>query len=73
MPQPDVDNVIRKKLKQSVSQLDKAEAVLSHLVSDISPSLRITKTIAVPNLTAFQVQQAILSDPKLTQLSVGPI
>ncbi|XP_025111904.1 uncharacterized protein LOC112574807 isoform X2 [Pomacea canaliculata] len=48
------DNTIRKKLLEAVSQLDKAEAMLSHLVSDVCPGLRITKTIAFPNLTAFQ-------------------
>ncbi|XP_025103292.1 uncharacterized protein LOC112569647 [Pomacea canaliculata] len=67
MPQQDIDNNIRKKLKQAVSQLDKAEAMLSHLVSDIAPGLRITKTIAFPNLTARQLQQAISGDTKLSQ------
>ncbi|XP_025099705.1 uncharacterized protein LOC112567287 [Pomacea canaliculata] len=60
----DADN-IRKKLKVAVSQLDKAEAMLSHLVSDIAPGLRITKTIGLPNLTGHQAQQAISSDPQL--------
>ncbi|XP_025111724.1 uncharacterized protein LOC112574710 [Pomacea canaliculata] len=50
MSQQDIDNNIRKKLRDAVSQLDKAEAMLSHLVSDIAPGLRITKTIAVANL-----------------------
>ncbi|XP_025113674.1 uncharacterized protein LOC112575832 [Pomacea canaliculata] len=58
---------IRKKLRDAVSQLDKAEAMLSHLVSDIAPGLRITKTIAVPNLKTCQVQQAISGDPKLLE------
>ncbi|XP_025112343.1 uncharacterized protein LOC112575043 isoform X2 [Pomacea canaliculata] len=63
----DINNQIKKKLQQCVSQLDKAEAMLSHLVSDIAPGLRITKTIAFPNLTTQQVQQAILNDDKLNQ------
>ncbi|XP_025111737.1 uncharacterized protein LOC112574724 [Pomacea canaliculata] len=67
MSQQDIDNNIRKKLRDAVSQLDKAEAMLSHLVSDIAPGLRITKTIAVPNLTAQQVQQAISCDAQLIQ------
>ncbi|XP_025111742.1 uncharacterized protein LOC112574730 [Pomacea canaliculata] len=67
MSQQDIDNKIRKKLRDAVSQLDKAEAMLSHLVSDIAPGLRITKTIAFPNLTARQVQQAISGDTRLTQ------
>ncbi|XP_025079704.1 uncharacterized protein LOC112555485 [Pomacea canaliculata] len=58
---------IRKKLRDAVSQLNKAEAMLSHLVSDVCPGLRITKTIAVPNLTTNQVQQAISHDSQLTE------
>ncbi|XP_025111731.1 uncharacterized protein LOC112574719 [Pomacea canaliculata] len=67
MSQQDIDNNIRKKLRDAVSQLNKAEAMLSHLVSDIAPGLRITKTIAFPNLTADQVQQAIFHDSQLTE------
>ncbi|XP_025114143.1 uncharacterized protein LOC112576110 [Pomacea canaliculata] len=58
---------IRNKLKHDISQLDKAEKMLSHLVSDIAPEVRITKTIVVPNITAVQVQQAISDDSELTQ------
>ncbi|XP_025099957.1 uncharacterized protein LOC112567478 [Pomacea canaliculata] len=67
MSQQDVDNNIRQKLSNAVSQLDKAEAMLSHLVSDIAPGLRITKVIAFPNLTGRQLQQAISGDSLLIQ------
>ncbi|XP_025111907.1 uncharacterized protein LOC112574809 [Pomacea canaliculata] len=67
LSQQDMENNIRKKLKQAIVQLDKAEAMLSHLVSDIASGLRITKTIAVPNLTTRQVEQAIAGDKQLTQ------
>ncbi|XP_025112305.1 uncharacterized protein LOC112575029 isoform X2 [Pomacea canaliculata] len=67
MTQQDIDNNIRKKLEVAMTQLDKAEAMLSHLVSDIAPGLRITKTIAVPNLTNFQVQQALSNDLHLAE------
>ncbi|XP_025111714.1 uncharacterized protein LOC112574701 [Pomacea canaliculata] len=67
MSQESSDSNIRKKLKDAVTQLDKAEAMLSHLVSDIAPGLRITKTIAVPNLTTSQVQQAVSHDPQLSE------
>ncbi|XP_025114468.1 uncharacterized protein LOC112576323 [Pomacea canaliculata] len=67
MSQQDIDKNIRKKLKDAMTQLDKAEAMLSHLVSDIAPGLRISKTIAVPNLTRHQVQQAVSEDLELTQ------
>ncbi|XP_025111733.1 uncharacterized protein LOC112574721 [Pomacea canaliculata] len=67
MSQDDIDETIRRKLTDAMSQLDKAEAMLSHLVSDIAPGLRITKTIALPNLTARQLQQAISHDSQLTE------
>ncbi|XP_025103140.1 uncharacterized protein LOC112569549 [Pomacea canaliculata] len=67
MSQQDIDNNIRQKLKEAVSQLDKAEAMLSHLVSDIAPGLRITKTIAFPNITTPQLHQVISRDTQLTQ------
>ncbi|XP_025113050.1 uncharacterized protein LOC112575405 [Pomacea canaliculata] len=67
MSKEDVEKTIRKKLRDAVSQLDNAEAMLSHLVSDIAPGLHITKTIAVPNLTTDQVQQAISHDSQLTE------
>ncbi|XP_025112045.1 uncharacterized protein LOC112574897 [Pomacea canaliculata] len=62
----EIDNQIRKKLPQCIIQLDKAEVMLSHLVFDIDRDLRITKTIAFPNLTTLQVQKAISSDCQLT-------
>ncbi|XP_025078786.1 uncharacterized protein LOC112554927 [Pomacea canaliculata] len=67
MSEEDIVKTIRKKLRDAVSQLNKAEAMLSHLVSDVCPGLRITKTIAVPNLTTDQVQQAISHDSQLTE------
>ncbi|XP_025112862.1 uncharacterized protein LOC112575313 [Pomacea canaliculata] len=68
MSQQDVDKNIRQKLSNAVSQLDKAEAMLSHLVSDIAPGLPVTKVIAFPNLTARQLQQAISGDNLLIQI-----
>lgn len=59
---------IRKKLKQAVEQLDKAEAMLSHLVSDITSGVLVSKTIAFPNVTALQLQQAVDGDLQLTEV-----
>ncbi|XP_025113686.1 uncharacterized protein LOC112575842 isoform X2 [Pomacea canaliculata] len=67
MTKDDKDKNIRKKLKEAMAQLDKAEAMLSHLVSDVAKNLPITKTIAFPNLTADEVQQALSCDTQLTQ------
>ncbi|XP_025107954.1 uncharacterized protein LOC112572469 [Pomacea canaliculata] len=65
--QQDVNDNIRKKLREAVGELDKAQVMLSHLVHDVAPGLRVCKTMALPNLTARQVQQAIEGDPKLSQ------
>ncbi|XP_025112050.1 uncharacterized protein LOC112574900 [Pomacea canaliculata] len=67
MSQQTLVNSIRKRLKEAISQLHKAETILSHLVSDIAPGLRITKTIVVPNITADQIQEVIATDCELAQ------
>lgn len=70
MSQSDIDNNIRTKLVQAMTQLDKAEVVLSHVLSDVAPGLRITKTIIFPNLKTHEVQQAITEDSHWTQVSL---
>lgn len=60
---------VSKKLKEAAEQLKKAESMLSHLVSDISSGLRITKTIACPNLTTDQVQEIINNNELLGKVS----
>ncbi|XP_025102978.1 uncharacterized protein LOC112569429 [Pomacea canaliculata] len=56
-----------KKLKEAVKQLNKAEAMLTHLTSDIVPNVRITKTIACPNLTSQELNDFISNDEQLEQ------
>ncbi|XP_025101013.1 uncharacterized protein LOC112568121 isoform X2 [Pomacea canaliculata] len=67
LSQLDIDKQVTRKLKQAAGQLDKAEAVLRHLVSDIAPGLRITKVIVVPHLTSESIQRAITNDFDLKQ------
>ncbi|XP_025111709.1 uncharacterized protein LOC112574695 [Pomacea canaliculata] len=67
MFQQDICSNLKIKLKEAIQSLNKAEAMLSHLVSDIASGLRITKTIAFPNLTARQVQQAVSDDTHTTE------
>ncbi|XP_025100570.1 uncharacterized protein LOC112567904 isoform X2 [Pomacea canaliculata] len=50
---------VAKKLKQAVTQLDKAKTMLEHLVSDIAPGVRITKFIACPNLQTYQLHEVL--------------
>lgn len=61
---------IRRKLNEAILQLERAKVVLSQLVSDIAPGLRITKTIVLPYLTAAQVQQALTGDRQLIEVKV---
>lgn len=65
MSEQTINDNIRKKLTESVSQLDKADRVLSHMVSDIAPGLHITKTIAFPNLTSEQIKKVIDGNEEL--------
>lgn len=59
------------KLKAAVDQLNKAEAMLSHLMSDVAPEVRITKTIACPNLTSSDIQSIISEDHLLREVSIS--
>lgn len=59
---------IRQILREAAIQLNKAAAILSHILSETVPGLRISKAIAVPNLTVGQVEQAIAGAPQLTQV-----
>ncbi|XP_025101018.1 uncharacterized protein LOC112568122 isoform X2 [Pomacea canaliculata] len=59
---------IGKKLRTAVSQLDKAQVVLTHLVSDIAPGIRVTKVIALPNLTERRMKTILATDLDLTKL-----
>lgn len=71
--QQDVDGRIREKLRQVISQLNKAQAVLSHVVSDIAPGLRITKTMIFPNLASCEVQRSIAGDTHLKEVIVTDV
>ncbi|XP_025100575.1 uncharacterized protein LOC112567909 [Pomacea canaliculata] len=58
---------VRKKLTDAIEQLNKAEAMLKHLVSDITSGVRITKAIACPNLTAKQIHEVLLDSVEVQQ------
>lgn len=68
MSQKDIDKIMKEKLKKAMSQLNKAETMLSHLVSDIAPGLRISKTIAFPNVSADELLRIISGDKRLFQV-----
>ncbi|XP_025111873.1 uncharacterized protein LOC112574795 isoform X6 [Pomacea canaliculata] len=58
---------IKNNLQEAIKQLDRPGVTVSHLASDVAPGLRVTKTIALPNLTVSQLQQVLDNDRELTQ------
>lgn len=73
MSHQDINDNIKKNLQEAVEQLDKTEAVLSHLVRNLAPGLRVHKVIGLPHLTAQQVQQALVGDQHLSQVKIEDI
>lgn len=65
-----IEEDIRLKLKKAIKQLEQSEAMLSHLVSDITGGLCISKAIAVPDVTSGQLQRLIFADSQLVQVRV---
>ena len=59
---------LAKKIKMGVRQLDKSEVVLKHLVSDFHPPPRVSKTLALPNVTSAQIRSVLSEDPSLLQV-----
>lgn len=70
MPHEDINSCIRTTLRDAIRKLDDVESNLLDLVSDIAPCLVITKVIALPELKAEQVEQAISVHPELTQVII---
>lgn len=60
---------VMKKLREAIGQLDKAEVMLKHLVSDIGDSLNVTKTIACPNLSTHQLKRYVFQSQQLAEVS----
>lgn len=69
IPKEERSKQITNKLNDAKKQLDKAEAMLSHLVSDVAPDMRITKTIVCPNLTSLEIQEIIHDSQQLRKVS----
>lgn len=65
MSREKLNSKIRDKLDYAIVQLGKAEKLLSN----IAPGVRITKSIALPNLSSSQVEQAISGNKKLIQVN----
>ena len=63
------DSVLANRVRQAVKQLDKSEAVLRHLVSDIAPDLVMKKTLFLPYVSKAQLQRVLTADPLLGQVN----
>lgn len=68
MSQEVVHVTLRKKLKQAISILDKSKAMLSHLVSDIAPGLKIAVSLAFPSIKKQQVLEAVMENLDLERV-----
>ena len=65
---PDLNKAVVKRVGKAVNQLNKAEDVLRHLMSDMAP-VRVTKTLILPSITSDQLLQALGTDAALTKVS----
>ena len=63
----DLAEAVVKRVKKAAGQLNKAEGVLSHLVSDMAP-VRVTKTLILPNITSAQLLQALGMDAAVKEV-----
>ncbi|KAK7095123.1 hypothetical protein V1264_006573 [Littorina saxatilis] len=65
--QPEQDQLIKKKIEQSIKQLKKAEDVLLHIVSDMKKRPKVSKSLMMPNITRTQLQRVLTDDESLCQ------
>ncbi|XP_076457806.1 uncharacterized protein LOC143291678 isoform X2 [Babylonia areolata] len=67
--QSEQEHVIRKRVRQSLKQLDRQVGVLRHVVGDVTQGwVPITKVLMLPNLQRRAVRAALEQDPALYQL-----
>ena len=62
------DDIVEKKVKQAIKQLDKAEQVLTHLVSDLQTPPRVGTTLIVPNMPRSQLQRVLHDNRQLKEV-----
>ena len=62
------DAAVAKKVGQAVKQLDKSETVVSHLLTDLAPSLTVRKTLFLPYVSRDQLDRVLTADPSLEQV-----
>ena len=65
---PATDADVTKRVGKAISQLDKAETVVRHIVSDVAPGLTVRKTLILPYVTATQLQRVLAANQHLEQV-----
>ena len=74
----DLNDKVVEKVTKAVEQLEKAGAMLKHLVSGVNISMtnhpvsdiNIIKTLFLPNVTSGQLTEAVSTDPQLEQVRI---
>lgn len=64
------DRDVKKRVERAINQLQKADEVLRHLVSDLQTAPRVQTTLMLPNISRAQLQRVLAGNPQLSQ--VGP-
>ncbi|XP_070206138.1 uncharacterized protein [Littorina saxatilis] len=67
LTQKQQDAIVAKKVEQAVKQLNKAEKVLAHLLSDLQPPPRVRKSVMLPNIARSQLQRVLHNNPQLEE------
>ena len=63
------DGDVARVLDKAVKQLDKCEAVVRHLLSDIAPRVSVRKTLFLPYVSSGQLRRLLSATPKLKKVS----
>ena len=69
-PEQQRHRIIADKIRLAMKQLDKAESVLVHLLSDKDRRPRITKSVFLPNVTAACLRRVFFSFPQLEEVRI---
>lgn len=70
LPQGRADVNVVKRVRKTVSHLDKSDTVITYLLSDIAPGLTIKKTIFLPFVSSSQLHRVLSADPQLEQVII---
>lgn len=69
-PQKQADEDIARRVEKAVKQLDKAQKMVTHLVSDLSTSLCVHKTLMLPYVSCKQLQNVLAAHSQLKEVSI---